>query len=399
VPDDVVLVTDPMEARLLTPEPGRAVRVGVVVPTSGTLGLLAPPALNCASLAAAEVNATGGILGRPVELVLVDGGRTPAAVAAEVSALVRAGGLTAVVGTHASDVRVAVARALGGAVPYVYTPPYEGGERTPGVFLLGETPDRQLAPALDWLLAQRARRWLLVGNDYVWPRRVHAAARRHLRRSGARVVGERYVPRGRLDAAALVDQVAAARVDAVLLSLVGSDLVAFNRAFAASPISGRVARVCAALEENGLLATGGDATGELYATMGYFGTVATDAGLAFVERYTHRYGWQAPVLNGHAEACYDGVRLLAALAGRAGRLHPAALDATADGTTITGGRGALTVRGRHGLRRPGRVLNLSIFKYWVYRLLAWRRLPISSGSDTRRSCSAPSASLICWCTA
>ena len=345
--DDVVLVTDPLEARLLAPEPDQAVRVGVVVPTSGTLGLLAPSALNCASLAAAELNAAGGILRRPVELVLVDGGRAPAAVAAEVADLVRAKALTAVVGTHASDVRVALARVLGGAVPYVYTPPYEGGERTPGVFLLGETPARQLRPALDWLLAGRARRWLLLGNDYVWPRRVHAAARRHLVRAGARVVGERYVPRGGADAAALVELVTAARVDAVLLSLVGSDLVAFNRAFAESPIGGRVARVCGALEENGLLGAGGDGTGELYAAMGYFAAMATEASLAFGERYTARFGPCAPVLNGHGEGAYDGVLLLAALADRAGSLAAPALDAVADGTRVAGGRGPFVLRDRH----------------------------------------------------
>jgi urea transport system substrate-binding protein len=350
VPDDVVLVTDPLEARLLAPEPGRAVRVGVVVPTSGTLGLLAPSALNCAALAAAELNAGGGILGRPVELVLVDGGRAPAAVAREVAELVAARALTAVVGTHASDVRVALARALGGRVPYVYTPPYEGGERTPGVFLLGETPERQLRPALDHLLAGRARRWLLLGNDYVWPRRVHAAAGRHLSRAGARVVGERYVPRGGADAAALVDLVAAVRADAVLLSLVGSDLVAFNRAFAESPLAGRVARVCAALEENGLLGAGGDGTGELYAAMGYFAALATDASLAFGQRYTARFGPDAPVLNGHGVGAYDGVRLLAALAGRAGSLAVPDLDAVADGTRVAGGRGPFELHGRHAVQ-------------------------------------------------
>jgi ABC-type branched-subunit amino acid transport system substrate-binding protein len=282
-----------------------------------------------------------------VELVLLDGGRAPAAVAAEVAELVRAQALTALVGTHASDVRVALARVLGGAVPYVYTPPYEGGERTPGVFLLGETPQRQLRPALDWLLARRARRWLLLGNDYVWPRRVHAAARRHLARAGARVVGERYVPRGGADAAELVEQVAAARVDAVLLTLVGSDLVAFNRAFAAAPLAGRVARICGALEENGLLGAGGDGTGELYAAMGYFAAVATEASLAFGERYTARFGPHAPVLNGHGEGAYDGVRLLAALAQRAGGLAVPALDAVADGTRVAGGRGTFVLRGRH----------------------------------------------------
>jgi ABC-type branched-subunit amino acid transport system substrate-binding protein len=347
MPDDVVLVTDPLEARLLAPDPGEAVRIGIVVPTSGTLGLLAPSAVNCAVLAAAELNAGGGILGRPVELTLVDGGRPPAEVAAEVAGLVRANALAAVVGTHASDVRVALLRVLGGRIPYVFTPPYEGGERTPGVFLLGETPQRQLRPALDRMLAGQARRWLLLGNDYVWPRRVHAVARRQLIRAGARVVGERLVPRGRADAAALVAEVLAARVDAVLLTLVGSDLVEFNRLFAQSSAAGRVARVCAALEENGLLGAGGDDTGELYATMGYFAALSTDAALAFAARYTGRFGMDAPVLNGHGEGAYDGVRLLAALAARAGCLSAPALDAVAEGTPVIGGRGRFVLRDRH----------------------------------------------------
>jgi hypothetical protein len=108
-----------------------------------------------------------------------------------------------------------------------------------------------------------------------------------------------------------------------------------------------VLRLCPALEENGLLGVGGDATGELYSTMGYFTSVATDAGLGFVGRYAARFGPQAPVPGGHGEGCYDGMWLLAALAARAGTLATPALDAVADGTTINGGRGRATMRGRH----------------------------------------------------
>jgi urea transport system substrate-binding protein len=329
-------------------EPSDSHRLGLVVPLSGPLGMIGPGAVNCASLAVAELNAAGGVLDKPLELVLVDGGAPPSRVAAEVAALVAPGRVDAVIGTHASDVRVAVVRALAGSVPYVYTPPYEGGERAPGVYLVGETPDRQLRPALGWLVAHRhARRWALIGNDYVWPRRLHRAARRYLSSVHASVVAERLVPLGWRDPEPLLDLVRTRRADAVLLNLVGSDLVRFNRAFARSGLGERVVRLCGALEENGLLGAGGDTTGELYAAMGYFGSVATDAGLAFVERYTHRFGWQAPVLNGHAEACYDGVRLLAALAERAGSLQTRRIDATSEGTSIVGGRGPLTVRDRH----------------------------------------------------
>lgn len=45
----------------------------------------------------------------------------------------------------------AIARVTSGRVPYVYGPLYEGGERTPGLFLPGETPSRQLLPAMDWM--------------------------------------------------------------------------------------------------------------------------------------------------------------------------------------------------------------------------------------------------------
>jgi urea transport system substrate-binding protein len=324
------------------------VRVALVAPVSGTLGLIGPGAINCAALAAREINEAGGILGRTVELTLVDGGRTPVEVAAAVGGLVRRGEVQAVVGVHSSDVRVALVAAIGAAVPYVYTPPYEGGESAPGVYLAGETPDRQVRPVLRWLAERhRGRRWFLLGNDYVWPRRVNAAARQYLRGLDAGVVAERYVPCGRLDPEPLLDAIAATRADAVLLTLIGRDLVEFNRAFAAGGPAQRVLRLCPALEENGLLGVGGDATGELYSAMGYFASVATDAGLGFVGRYATAYGPTAPIPGGHAESCYDGMWLLAALVARAGSLATPALDAVADGTVIDGGRGRAVLRGRH----------------------------------------------------
>ncbi|TYB66217.1 ABC transporter substrate-binding protein, partial [Nonomuraea sp. PA05] len=131
--------------------PSDAVRIALIVPVSGVLGLMGPCAINCAVLAAEEVNARGGVLGRPVELVLVDGGRPAAQVAAEVAGLVRSGTVRGVAGAHASDVRVEVVAAIAGRVPFVYAPPYEGGGRAPGVYFLGETPDRQLAPGIEWL--------------------------------------------------------------------------------------------------------------------------------------------------------------------------------------------------------------------------------------------------------
>ncbi|GIH77510.1 substrate-binding domain-containing protein [Planobispora longispora] len=340
-------VIDPLEARLLT---STALRVGLVVPVSGVLGLVGPCAINCAVLAADEVNLAGGILGRRVELVLIDGGRPAERVAAETGALVACGAVDAVAGTCGSDVRIAVVRALAGRVPFVYAPPYEGGGRAPGVYFLGETPEQQLGPGIEWLAGdRRARRWFLLGNDYVWPRLVHRAAGRLLAAHGAAVVGERFVPYGVRDVAPLLEELVASRADAVLLSLIGSDLVAFNRAFAAAGLS--FPRLCGALEEHGLLGIGGDATGELYGAMGYFSSMVTDDSMSLGERYVRRFGPTAPLLNGHGQGCYEAVLMLAALGSRAGTLAVPAVDAAADGASIVTARGRLTLRGRSVWRR------------------------------------------------
>jgi urea transport system substrate-binding protein len=314
---------DPWEVLLTGPRPD-VVRVGLAVPLSGPLAMTAPSALDLAGLAADEINAAGGIAGRPVELVGVDSGRAPEIVAAEAASLHRAGAFELLVGFHTSDVHRAVERALPPGARYVFTPPHEGGTRRPGVVRIGQSPLEQHAAALTWLARhRRARRWVLLGTDYVWPREVHRAAHQVLAGVGAEVVGEALVPFGPGDPAPLLDLVLRSRADAVLLSLVGRDLVAFNREFARAGLDRRVVRLSGALEENGLYALGGDATGELFACMPSFAAAddgADEGQLALQERHASRSGPGAPVVCAYARGVYDGVQLAAALAG--GRPQP-----------------------------------------------------------------------------
>jgi urea transport system substrate-binding protein len=322
VPDQPGLL-DPWEVLLDGPR-ADVVRVGLAVPLSGPLAMTAPSALDLAGLAADEINAAGGVSGRPIELVGLDFGDAPDVVAAEAVALHRAGVFELLVGFHTSDVHRAVAHALPPEARYVFTPPHEGGARRPGVVRIGQSPLEQHAAALTWLVRhRRARRWVLLGTDYVWPRSVHRAAQRVLADVGGEVVGEALVPFGPTDPGPLLDLVLRTSADAVLLSLVGRDLVAFNREFARAGLDRRVVRLSGALEENGLYALGGDATGELFACMPSF-VAADDSAdehqLALQERHARRSGPGAPVVCAYARGVYDGVRLAAALAaGRASR--------------------------------------------------------------------------------
>lgn len=323
--------------------------VAFVVPRSGPAGILGPACEACGDLAAAELNADGGVLGREVRLHPVDGGRSPSEIVTEVTGLLDAGAVDAVSGWHISAVRQALAPAVAERVPYVYAPLYEGGECTPGVFLTGETPETQVLPALRWMAAELGvRTWCVVGNDYVWPRGSARAVRRFARTSPhVRVLEEVFVPLGCESFDPVVERIQRCGAQGVLMFLVGSDAVRFNRAFAASGADRSRVRLSPLMEENMLLATGAGATRELYAAAGYFETLATASSLEFSGRYAARFGVNAPVPGALAESCFEAITLLGRLTERAGSVAPSALLGVAERTGFDGPRGAVSLRGGH----------------------------------------------------
>jgi ABC-type branched-subunit amino acid transport system substrate-binding protein len=322
--------------------------VALVVPLQGPAGVFGPSCELCARLAAEEVNADGGILARELRFVVVDGGRRPAEVAAHVNRLLTDGAIEAVTGWHISAVRNAVAPRIAGRAPYIYTPLYEGGEHRPGVFLTGETPDRQVRPALHWLRAEYgARRWAVVGDDYVWPRQTARVTRRYAATLGAEIALETFVPLGTTEFTTILRAIEARGCDLVLMLLVGDDAVNFNRQFAARGLDAACLRFSPLMEENMLLATGADNTRALYSAAGFFEALPTAYGQDFGRRYTSRFGAEAPMLNSLGESCYEGVRLLAALVGAARSTSVPDVCAVADTVSYEGARGLLHLHDHH----------------------------------------------------
>ncbi|MEU5317797.1 substrate-binding domain-containing protein [Streptomyces sp. NPDC021056] len=326
--------------------------VALVVPMQGPAGIFGPTCELCAQLAAEEVNRAGGVLGRELRLLPVDGGGSPREIADHVEALVNLGVVQGVTGWHISSVRQALAPRIAHRVPYVYTALYEGGEHTAGVFLTSETPRDQLRPAMGLLAHERGvRRWFVVGNDYVWPRRTARAAHGYARESGGAVDGEVYLPLGTHDFEPVLRRIERSEADAVLMLLVGSDAVRFNRAFAAYGLPARCLRLSTLMDENMLMASGPSATDDLYSTAGFFASLANQDTLDFHGQYAGRYGVEAPALGSLGESCYEGVLLLAALLRRAGTLDVAAIGAAAGTVSYEGPRGLMHLRGRHVRQR------------------------------------------------
>lgn len=326
--------------------PDPQLSIAFVVPLQGPTGIYGPSCLACGELAVERLNAGSGIAGRQVELVVVDSGRDPAVVADEVGRLVDSGRVQAVAGWHISAVRKAITRRVGGRVVYAFAAMHEGGDDTPGVFMIGERPINQLLPAAHWMREELSvGRWAIVGNDYVFPRVTGATARLALQDSPSEVVSETYVPLGTTNFRQVITDLSRAPVDGVIMLLMGQDAVHFNRQFARAGLSAVMPRLSPAVEENTLLGGGATANEGLYAAAAYFDSLGTAESAELAQAYYARWGRWAPTLNAVGESCYEALLFLARVGEVCGSIDVAAVRGMRDGHFYSSPRGLMRLDG------------------------------------------------------
>jgi urea transport system substrate-binding protein len=323
-------------------------RVANLLTYSGSPGIWAPAANNSLLLAVSEINKAGGILGREVELTTLDAGGPVQDIVSRTEQAITFEEVDVIMGSHISAVRVAVRRISSGRVPYIYTPVYEGGERTPGVMAIGETPRCQSRPVIHWLAdAMKASRWYLIGSDYVWPRQSQRAARNYIANAGGQVVGEEFVPVGEDDYSACLARIRAARPDVVMISLIGADSIEFNRAFAECGLATTTLRLVGGIDETVLLGIGADNTENIFCASGYFIGFASRANDDFLGKYHAMFGYNAPPTGSVAQSNYEGLRFLQAAAEHAGTLACEPLTRAGRNIVYAGARGSVTIRDGH----------------------------------------------------
>jgi urea transport system substrate-binding protein len=323
-------------------------RIGGFICCSGSPGIWGPSATNSAHLAVAEINKRGGILGREIELSVYDAGGPIEEVLYRAEQAIVFDEVDLIVGLHTSAVRVALRKLTRNRIPYIYTPVYEGGEQTPGVIAIGETPRWQSRPSIHWLAdIKKAARWYLIGSDYVWPWQSHRAVKRYIAETGGQVVGEEFVPLGVDNHEPHLARIRAAKPDVVLISLIGTDSITFNRAFGECGLAATTLRLAGAMDETVLLGIGADNSENLFCASGYFPGIGSRANDEFRIGYCAMFGPNAPPAGSLGQSSYEGLRLLEVAANRAGTLSIAPLLSAARNVVYSGARGAVTIRNGH----------------------------------------------------
>lgn len=323
-------------------------KIGLFIALSGPAALFGPTQRACADLAAERINKAGGIMGRQVRLIPTDAGGPPAETAKSAVRLMLEEQVDLFIGSHDSATREANIATIKGKVPYIYSPVYEGGECSPNVYCLGETPPQQAQPAIEFLAKEKkARTFHLIGDDYVWPRKVNEQVKKYVAQYGGKVTGEEYVPFGapnKFEEA--VTRIKGAKPDAVICTLVGADNVNFNRTFAGFGLDKTIARLSLLLEENTLKGIGAENSANLYSCMGYFANGPSEGAKAFKAGYLAKYGDKAPQLATIGADCYSALNLAKALFDKAGANDMKKLMAASEGLSFESASGRATMHGR-----------------------------------------------------
>lgn len=332
--------------RVEEPPSGTEHRVGLLTSKSGPGSVFATSTENVARMAVEEINAEGGIAGRPVHLLVGDDATDAEVGGAEAARLVQAGCRAIMATTTSATFARAAAEVEGAGVLLVHTLMNEGGLRGELLFQLGERPGDQLRAAVAPLMrAARARRWFLVGNDYSWPRSAHACARGVIDQAGGVVVGAGLKPLGSRDFGPLIERIRGSGADLVLSAFVGADAVAFERQCYERGVRERCRTLALALDEPTRERIGDQAAAGLWAVSGYFQQLPGEVNAAFLARYRAAFGPWAPPVSSISESAYEALHLYAAAARGCREADPAAVARALRGGRSRFPRGMVTVRG------------------------------------------------------
>lgn len=205
-------------------------KFGVVQPFSGGLELFGNQAKLGLELAKAEINAAGGILGTPIDLIYEDDKTDPKTAVERATSLVRKDKVIAISGPITSNNRDAMMPTLSRAkTPLLYATNYEGGGCDRYLFSFNTVPNQELEKLVPALKESAGSSFYLFGADYVWPQKMFGAAEAIIAGLGGTVAGKEFTPFGVKEFAPVVRKIKDSGAKVLLFALPGADGITFIR--------------------------------------------------------------------------------------------------------------------------------------------------------------------------
>ena len=189
------------------------IKVGVLHSLSGTMAISETVLKDTVLMAIEDINAKGGVLGKKLEPVVVDPASNWPLFAEKAKQLITQDKVAVVFGGWTSVSRKSMLPVFEQNNGLLFYPvQYEGEELSKNVFYTGAAPNQQAIPAVEYLMSKEggsAKRFVLLGTDYVYPRTTNKILRAFLKSKGVKDsdIMETYTPFGHSDYQTIVADV------------------------------------------------------------------------------------------------------------------------------------------------------------------------------------------------
>jgi urea transport system substrate-binding protein len=215
------------------------IKVGILHSLSGTMAISETALKETALMTIDQINKSGGVMGKQLEAVVVDPASNWPLFAEKARGLLTQDKVAVVFGCWTSVSRKSVNpvfKELNGLL--FYPVQYEGEELEKNVFYTGAAPNQQAIPATEYLMSKdggSAKRFVLLGTDYVYPRTTNKILRAFLKSKGVAEadIMEEYTPFGHSDYQTIIAKIkkfaAEGKKTAVISTINGDSNVPFYK--------------------------------------------------------------------------------------------------------------------------------------------------------------------------
>lgn len=317
------------------------IKIGVAVGLSGANSVVAPAVVQSSELAVEQINAAGGILGRPVQLEIVDDASGAIGAQKAFDTLVLEKQVDAIIAMESSAARNAALPVISrGRVPYIYTSFYEGRSCNKWMYANGWVPEQQVAPVVDYFTQKLgAKNYFLVGNDYAFGRGMLKFTKAYIEQHGGKVIGEEYLPMDGSDWTAVISKIRSTQPDALISATAGgAPNVSLAKQLKAAALTLPYGNL--AIDE-GTGKTMGDVATGMYMSASYLTSIDTPENKKFLADLGQKFAGNLSTPNELSEPQYEAFFLYKAAVEKANSTDSAAVVDALKDVSITGPRGVV----------------------------------------------------------
>ena len=321
-----------------------AIKVASILDLSGGLDIYGKPMSNAINLAADEINAAGGLLGRPLQIINYDAQSNMQLYAQYAQQAALKDKVAVVHGGITSASREVIRPVLDRFRSlYFYPAQYEGGVCDRNYFSSGSTPAQTVEKLVPYAMKKWGKKVYVLAADYNYGQIVSSWVKKSVRDNGGEVMTVEFFPLDVTDFGAAISKIQSAKPDMVWSALVGGAHISFYRQWHAAGMSGKIpiaSTVFGGGNEHIILSP--EESNGILVAANYMQEIPSAENKAFVDKFHARYGDM--YISDLAMGAYQGMLIWAEGVRKAGDIdRMKVIEALESGVTLTSPSGQLSV--------------------------------------------------------